>query len=208
MPPKPSAFPSSFSLTLTYTPAKGDQPAELRTQTVPEHNRIDAYCAVLARLAPLLKLPTGDIKAVAQVGKNRVSLLPGLVDAPLQGFLSELVLIGVDDLAEMRRQAEGYPYERIADAYVDWIRTARRTRRVLPKIEMDRSPFLPMTVMNVMGGPAVTIRTSKQRDVIRLRGIPFNQPFARLANEHIEDTMRQVLSKRLPVLGRLSSPRT
>jgi hypothetical protein len=179
----------------------------MRTQTVPEHNRIDAYCTLLTRLAPLLKLPTRDIKAVAQIGKTCVSLLPGLVDASLQCFLSELVLIGVDDLAEMRRQAEGYPYERIADAYVNWVCAARRTRRVLPKIELDRSPFLPMTVANVMGGPAVTIRTSKHRDVIRLRGVPFNQPFARLVNEHIEANMRQVLSTRLPVLGRLSSPR-
>ena len=113
-----------------------------------------------------------------------------------------LALFGADNLTEMRRQVEGYPYERIADAYVKCVLEGGRARRTLPKIEMDRTPFMHLHMPGKQGGPSVVIRTSGTRDVIRLRGIPFNQPFARLANDAIDDAVRRALTARLPILKR------
>ena len=205
LPSKSSAFPTYFQIVLSCEAQTPDYPCVIHANSHPTHSHIDLYLTALERLVPLLKLPAGQITAVAHVGRNEVAFSPRLPSVALTGFLSQIALLGGEDLAEVRRQVEGYPYERIAQEYERLTREAKRTRRALPLIELDKSPLLTFTILDVLGGPSTTIRISEQRDVIRLRGVPFNHVFAALANDAIMKNARAAICARLPILG---NPRT
>lgn len=202
LPPKSSAFPTSFQIVLTFKAETPDEPCLVHASTHPRHEYIDEYLMAFKSLAPLLDLPNGQTHVVAHVGRNEVAFFSRLPSVPLSGFLSQIALLGSEDLAEVRRQVEGYPYELIAQEYVRITLAAKRIRRTMPIIELDKSPMLPLRVINVLGGPSTIIRISRQRDVIRLRGVPFNQVFAGIANNAILKNARAAISFRLPILGR------
>lgn len=196
-----SRLPSSFLIVLTCEAETPERPAFIAVSTHPEHMLLQTFLVGFVRLAPVLKLPDGRFTVVANLGRNAIAISPRLPSAPLTGFLTQLAAIGADDLAEIRRQVEGYPYDRIASEYERLTLTAKRTRRVLPTLELDATPLLPVRVVDVLGGPATTIRLSPRKDVIRLRGVPFNQTFARLANDTIFTNTRAALRARLPIIG-------
>ena len=180
-------------------------PAFISARSIPEHHLIELALDAFAKLAPKLDLPDGSISVNARPIHNGVTFLAKLPPPPIAGFLSDLALMGAADLANIRHQVEGYPYDHIAREYERATLEARRTRRVLPEIELDSSPLLPLTVANVIGGPATTIRTSSKKDLIRVRGVPFNHEFAHLANDAILKIMRDAIRARLPIIGNLRS---
>ena len=206
MPPSLPAFPTTFSIHVTCQKDSSLATVEVTATCEPEHRYIEPCLAAFARLGERLDLPEGTLKITCQVGKKSVAFSQHCPSRRVSAFLAELAIIGMDDLAEMRRQVEGYPYEAIADEYVRVTLEHRRVRHKLPKIELDTSLWLPLTVADVIGGPATVIRTTSPRDSIRLRGIPFREPFAKLANEHIERNMRRELLERLPILRSPPSP--
>lgn len=206
--PTLSPFPSSFKIVLSCKAETLESPASIAVITHPEHARLELFLTAFARLAPVLKLPEGQFTIVANVGRNGVIISPRFPHISVSGFLAQLAVIGADDLAEVRRQVEGYPYKKIACEYERLTREAKRTRRIMPRVEMDYSLLLHLTVADVLGGPATTIRTSPRRDVIRLRGVPFNIAFARLANDTIVKNTRAFLRARLPILGNPRSTRS
>jgi hypothetical protein len=201
LPPVLASIPSSFQVLLSIRHATPDTPSIVVSRTHPEHTRIDLCLNAFARLAPLINLPEGGLTAAARAGSNEVVFTPNLPSTPVTGFLSMLTLLGADDLAEVRRQVRWYPYEKIASEYERFTHEAKRTRRVMPTVILDTAPFLSLEVVDVLGGPSVMIRLSEQRDVIRLRGLPFNQTFARLANDALMKNMRAAIRARLPILG-------
>ncbi len=202
LPPKSSAFPTSFQIVLHSEAETPDTPCSLHVNTHPVHDHIDLYLTAFQRLAPLLMLAGGEITVVAHVTRNEVAFSPRVPSGPLSGFLSQIAMVGASDLAEVRRQVEGYPYEKIAELYEQLTRKAKRTRRVMPMVTIDTSLMLASVVTDVLGGPAIAIRLSPQRDAIRLCGLPFNQPFAGLANDAIMRNARAAIKARLPILGR------
>ncbi|MBI5793536.1 hypothetical protein HZA87_00395 [Candidatus Uhrbacteria bacterium] len=196
------SVPSSFQIILSCKAETPDAQADMSASTHPVHNRIEVYLTAFTPLAPLLKLPEGELRVAVHTGRDSVAFWPKPSSAPLSEFLAHLALLGAEDLAEIRRQVEGYPYRQIAEEYKQRTLAARRTRRITPLIELDSSPLLPLTVSSVLGGPSTMIRTSSRRDVIRLRGVPFNHAFARLANDCLVKNMRAALKAYLPILGR------
>lgn len=207
MPPSASRLPAFFQIILSCIEPSEDALAEIQARTSPPHPRIDICLDAFAQLAPLLDLPEGEVCVTTAIGRTDVTVAPRILPKTIMSFLIELVQLGADDLAEIHRQVEGYPYERIAKEYERLTRAAKRTRRSIPQIGIDASPLLPIRVMDVLGDPATTIRLSRNRDVIRLRGVPFNQPFARLANELILRKAQVAIKAHLPILGNPRRPK-
>lgn len=163
MPPAFSRLPSSFHIALCCEAETPECPAFISVSTHPEHTLLESFLTGFVRLAPVLKLPNAQFTVVANLGRNAIAVSPSLPSAPLTGFLCQLAAIGADDLAEIRRQVEGYPYDRIASEYERLTQKANRTRRVMPSLELDASPLLPVRVVDVLGGPATTIRLSPKK---------------------------------------------
>lgn len=180
----------------------------MSARSFPEHHIIDRHLTAFAQISPALDLPDHGFTALARPGHNTVTFLPSFPSALVSRFLSQLALLGAGDLSDVCRQVEGYPYETIAEEYERATRAAHRTRRSMPDIELDDCPLLPITVANVKGGPSTIIRTSSHKDLIRVRGVPRNHEFARLANEAILKNMRAFVRARLPIVGHPRSARS
>ncbi len=201
MSPKSPSFPARFTLSLVCTKEEG-RPLYVRGSTDPTHLVIDKYIDAIAELGELLGLEEGELRVNTSEQQGSVRFSSMVSDRPIRRLLAQLTLIGNDDLCEVRRQVEGYPYEAIATLYAACVMQNALIRRNLPVINLNTTPMLALNVAEVLGGPATTICIGVKKDTLTLRGLPFNQPFARLVNDEILRRTKNAIKPHLPIIGR------
>ncbi len=170
--------------------------------TNPPHVVIDKYLDAIAELGELLGLEEGLLHVTIAENQRHVRFSSLISNRPVRRLLVQLTIIGNDDLCEVRRQVDGYPYEAIATLYASSVIQNALVRRNLPVINLNTTPMLALSVAEVLGGPATTIRVGTKKDTVTLRGLPFNQPFARLVNDELMRRTKGAIKKHLPIIGR------
>lgn len=111
--------------------------------------------------------------------------------------LIELARMGAGQLQEANMLVEGYLYAALATVVAASIEWRVGTRPHLPEVTIDNSPVKDeqfRVVGHWWSGAQQVVHLEKNGDVVRLRGLPFDQPFSAWANARILSRFTRQLS--------------